>query len=163
MMAFGLTPRPGIFFARPRSLARWLRERLTRAGCWPRSGAPLGLRGEQAAARWLRRRGYKIITTRHRSHYGEIDIIAVDRQTVVFVEVKTRRQAGAGRPAAAVDSQRQTRLTNAAVAFLKAHQLLETPGRFDVIEVIWPKPSRRPTINHLVNAFPAVGRGQMYC
>ena len=122
----------------------------------------LGERGERAAARKLRRLGYRIVTTRHRQRYGEIDIIAVDGQTVVFVEVKTRRSQRHGEGAEAVDTNRQARLTRAALAFLKAHGLLEYASRFDVVEVLWPDDAKQPTIRHIQDAFPAVGRGQMY-
>jgi putative endonuclease len=135
-------------------LRTWFTERLT-----PHS---LGEQGERSATRFLKRLGYKIITTRHRLRYGEVDIIAVDHETVVFVEVKTRRDASLGRPAEAVDAHRQARLTHAALAFLKSNGLLENASRFDVIEVIWPKGQKRPQINHLIDAFPAVGRGQLY-
>lgn len=135
-------------------ISSWLRHRLR-----PRS---LGERGERQAARYLRRLGYEIIATRHRQRYGEVDILAVDGQTVVFVEVKTRRDRDLGRPAEAVDTQRQGRLTRAALAFLKSHGLLEYASRFDVVEVVWPREQRRPDIHHILNAFPAVGQGQFY-
>ncbi len=140
------------------TIRAWLQERIQ-----PRS---LGERGERAAARFLRRLGYHVVTTRRRHRYGEIDIIAVDHttdgRTVVFVEVKTRRSDQLGRPAEAIDATRQARLTRAALAFLKSHGLLEYASRFDVIEVIWPAGARRPTIRHIRDAFPAVGRGQFY-
>lgn len=122
----------------------------------------LGERGELAAARSLRGSGYRIVTTRLRRRFGEVDIIALDGQTVVFVEVKTRRLGLTTQPAEAVDIHRQRRLTRAALAFLKGHGLLEYPSRFDVVEVIWPEGQKHPTIRHIVDAFPAAGRGQMY-
>jgi uncharacterized protein (TIGR00252 family) len=88
------------------TLRAWLQERVT--------PPTLGERGERAAAKLLRRLGYQIITTRRRHRYGEVDVIAVDDQTVVFVEVKTRRSDQHGRPAEAVDATRQARLTRAA-------------------------------------------------
>ena len=136
------------------SIRGWLTQRL--------APLPLGELGERQAARFLKRLGYKIITTRHRQRYGEIDIIAVDGETVVFVEVKTRRNPSLGRPAEAVNAHRQERITRAALAFLKSHGLLEYPSRFDVVEVLWPEDQKRPVTNHLQNAFPAVGLGQLY-
>ena len=132
----------------------WLRQRF-----WPLS---LGERGEKCAARYLRRLGYKILFTRYRLRYGEIDILAVEGQTVVFVEVKTRRSQAKGRPAEAVDATRQARLTRAALAFLKANRLLEYASRFDVIEVVWPEDQKRPTVRHIQEAFPSVGRRQFF-
>jgi putative endonuclease len=122
----------------------------------------LGEQGERQAARFLRRKGYKIVAARRKLRYGEIDIVAVDGQTVVFVEVKTRRAEIGVTPAEAVDPLRRRRLSRAAVAFLKGHSLLDYPARFDIVEVIWPEDSRRPTIRHHQNAFPAEGRGQFF-
>ena len=128
----------------------------------PRIEKTLGERGELAAAKFLKRAGYRIATTRLRQRYGEIDIVAVEGQTVVFVEVKTRRLDLTTQPADAVDRVRQYRMTRAALAFLKYHNLLEYASRFDVIEVVWPADAKEPTIRHIIDAFPAVGRGQMY-
>ncbi len=122
----------------------------------------LGERGEKYAARYLRRLGYKILYTRYRLRYGEIDILAVEGQTVVFVEVKTRRSRAKGQPAEAVDAKRQARLTRAALAFLKANRLLEYASRFDVIEVVWPEGQKHPTVRHIQNAFPPVGHRQLF-
>lgn len=122
----------------------------------------LGERGERHAARFLRRKRYHIVAARQRSRYCELDLIAVDGRTVVFVEVKTRRSVAAGRPALAIDLARRQRMTRAANAFLKSHGLLQYPARFDVVEVVWPLDARRPTISHHENAFPAEGRGQFF-
>jgi putative endonuclease len=93
---------------------------------------------------------------------GELDIVAVDGRTVVFVEVKTRRSADAGHPAEAIDDLKERRMTQAALAYLKTHRLLEHSSRFDVVAVTWPAGSKRPTIEHIIDAFPAVGRGQFF-
>lgn len=121
----------------------------------------LGEQGERAVVRHLRRRGYQIVATRRRLRYGEIDVIAVDGKTIVFVEVKTRRNEVGPRPALAVDDHRRRRMTRAASAFLKSHGLLEYPARFDIVEVIWPK-GARPTVQHHQNAFTAEGHGQFF-
>ena len=135
-------------------LSAWIQQRLR--------PLTLGELGERAAARFLKRLGYQIVLTRHRLRYGEVDIIAVDGQTVVFVEVKTRRTESQGRAADAVDAKRQARMTRAALAFLKSHGLLEYSSRFDVVEVIWPTGQKRPEINHLQSAFNAAGKGQLF-
>ena len=122
----------------------------------------LGQRGEAAAARYLRRRGYKILARGDRFGPGELDLVMLDRRTIVFVEVKTRESADAGHPAEAVDDGKQRRLTRLAVTFLKRHRLLEYPARFDVIAITWPAEKRRPTIEHFKNAFDAVGKWEMY-
>jgi putative endonuclease len=123
---------------------------------------PLGRRGESAAARYLKRHGYRILARGDRLWPGELDLVALDRQTIVFVEVKTRRSQDAGHPAEAVDAAKQRRLTRLAVTFLKRHGLLEHPGRFDVVAVTWPEGRRRPTIEHFKNAFEAVGKWEFY-
>jgi putative endonuclease len=123
---------------------------------------PLGERGEDAAARFLKRRGYHILGRHVDTRHGEIDIIAVDGRTVVFVEVKTRHSADAGHPTEAVDEAKQERLTRGALAYLKAQGLLKYSARFDVIAITWPADVRRPTIEHLIDAFSAVGSGQFF-
>jgi putative endonuclease len=145
----------------PRSLKQ-LAARARTSLRWPLRAKPLGERGEMVAARFLKKLGYRIVTARLRQRYGEIDIIAVDGQTVVFVEVKTRRLDLTTQPAEAVDRVRQQRLTRAALAFLKYHNLLEYASRFDIVEIIWPADAKVPEIRHIVDAFPAVGHGQMY-
>jgi putative endonuclease len=151
--------------ARARRSLRWpLRALLLplRALLLPLRKKALGERGEMVAARFLKKLGYRIVTTRLRQRYGEIDIIAVDGQTVVFVEVKTRRLDLTTQPAEAVDCVRQQRLTRAGLAFLKYHNLLEYASRFDIVEIIWPADAKVPEIRHIVDAFPAAGHGQMY-
>jgi len=122
----------------------------------------LGQRGEEAAARYLKRLGYKIIARGDRSRLGEIDLVAVDGRTIVFVEVKTRQSQDAGHPSEAVDLDKQRRLTRAAVVFLKRHGLLDRPARFDIVAVTWPEGQRRPRIEHFPNAFEAVGRWEYF-
>jgi putative endonuclease len=124
---------------------------------------PLGRRGEDAAARYLRRKGYKIVARGDRGGPGELDLVAVDGRTVVFVEVKTRADAEHGHPAEAVDRAKQRRLTRLAVTFMKRHRLLQEKARFDVVAIIWPAGSRRPaSIEHIRNAFDAVGEGEFF-
>jgi putative endonuclease len=122
----------------------------------------LGQRGEMAALRFLRRRGYKILARGDCVSRGEIDLVALDRRTIVFVEVKTRQSHDAGHPAEAVDEDKQRRLTDLAAGFLKRYGLLDYPARFDVIAITWPAGKRRPAIEHIKNAFEAVGRAEFF-
>jgi putative endonuclease len=115
----------------------------------------LGARGEREAARWLRRQGFRILVRGYRTPRGEIDLIAREGDTLVFIEVKTRR---AGEPTEAVTLEKQQRLSLAALQFLKRHRLLEQRSRFDVVALVWPDMSRSPTIEHIRNAFEATGR-----
>ena len=116
----------------------------------------LGNRGENAACRFLRRQGYKILLRNCRSQWGEIDIIARDGDWIVFVEVKTRSSQAAGHPSEAVTRRKQIQLTKLALVWLKQRRLLDHRARFDVIAILWPEATVEPQIEHYVNAFPAV-------
>ena len=122
----------------------------------------LGQRGEAAAARYLRRRGYKVLARSDRLGPGELDLVMLDHETIVFVEVKTRQSHDAGLPAEAVDESKQRRLTRLAVTFLKRHRLLECPARFDVVAITWPADKWFPEIEHIKNAFDAMGKWELY-
>lgn len=138
-------------------LLTWLR------GLWNwRRARSLGERGEAAAAWYLRWRGYRIVARRQRDRLGELDLIAVQGQTIVFVEVKTRRGTHGDHPAEAVTLEKQRRIVRTALAFLKRHDLLEYPVRFDVIAVTWPTRRWRPRVEHLLGAFESTDQGQMF-
>jgi putative endonuclease len=123
----------------------------------------LGQRGEAAAAKYLRKKGYKIIALGDRlKHRDELDIVAYRGKTIVFVEVKTRVSADVGHPAEAVDAAKQRRLTKLAVTFLKRHRLLDYSARFDVIAITWPEGQKKPTIEHIENAFEAAGNWEFF-
>lgn len=121
-----------------------------------------GDRGERAAAKFLKRAGYRIVGRNYATAWGEIDLIAVDGECLVFVEVKTRKSFVAGNPEEAVDANKQTRLTRMALSYLKRYKLLDHSARFDVIAVVWPDGQSRPEIRHIKNAFEPVGRGQFF-
>ncbi|MCE5303261.1 MAG: YraN family protein [Planctomycetaceae bacterium] len=125
-------------------------------------GTTLGRRGEAAAERFLRRRGLQTLARGTRSFLGELDLVMLDRQTIVFVEVKTRQSVELGHPVEAVGPEKQRRLTRAALGFLKRHRLLECPCRFDVVGVVWPENERSPHIEHFPNAFEAAGSRGAY-
>ncbi len=122
----------------------------------------LGQMGERAAERYLKRLGYIIVARGERDDLGELDLVAVDGRTIVFVEVKTRRGDLAGRPAEAVDEAKQRRITRLALAYLKRHDLLDYSARFDVMAVTWPAGAKQPVIEHLKSAFEAVGPRGMF-
>ena len=121
-----------------------------------------GNKGERLAARFLRRKGFKILARQYATRWGEIDLIALDGETVVFVEVKSRRSQAAGHPVEAITYDKQKKLTRMALAYLKRHGLLENSARFDVVAVLWPDGAKQAEVQHYQNAFPAVGLGQMY-
>ena len=95
----------------------------------------LGLRGENLACDTLLDRGYAIVTRRYSTKHGEIDIVARDGETLVFVEVKTRRDGSFGDPEESVTLQKQQRLVWMATDYLARHNLEETPCRFDVVGI----------------------------
>lgn len=92
-----------------------------------------GRYGEEAACRFLIGRGFEILSRNYRSRYGEIDIIARDGDTVVFVEVKTRRDRSFAEAAQAVGASKQEKLRKTALLWFAEHG--EQAARFDVIEV----------------------------
>jgi putative endonuclease len=116
--------------------------------------ARLGRRGEEAAARWLEGRGMRILARCFRVRGGEIDLVARDGSTLVFIEVKSRSGLSFGRPSEAVDRRKRARLVRAATLYLLAHGGEERPCRFDVVEVL-ADPSGRLSVRHLRDAFGA--------
>ena len=122
----------------------------------------LGNRGEQAAERYLAAQGLRILKRGLRSRRGELDLIALDGKQIVFVEVKTRLDHDAGHPVETVGPEKQRKLTELALAFLKKHKLLGHSARFDIVAITWPENQRDPTIEHYRNAFEASGRFQMF-
>ena len=113
----------------------------------------LGDRGENMAARYLRNLGYKIIVRNFRCNLGEIDIVARDGKTLVFVEVKTRALDEPA-PEDQVNGFKQHQLTKAAKFYLSRYGIPQPPARFDVVAVVWPE-GRDPQIRHTPHAFEA--------
>jgi putative endonuclease len=121
-----------------------------------------GNRSERAAARFVRGLGYRIVAQNYSCPHGELDLVAVDDRTVVFIEVRSTGTDDLAWPAASVDDRKQSRLTRLALHFLQEHGLLNHSARFDVLALSWPAEQREPRIEHYRDAFPAVGRFQMY-
>jgi len=109
----------------------------------------IGAQGEADAKAFLLRKGAKILETNYRRPTGEIDIIARQGRTLLFVEVKRRSSLRYGRPAEAVDRQKQAHMLRTAQLYLQEKGVVDTPVRFDVIEVL---PGQ---IRHIENAFDA--------
>ena len=106
----------------------------------------LGFRGEERAARYLKRRGYKIIERNFRCPFGEVDIIAEKGDVVAFIEVKTRSNDNFGAPNEAVNGGRMRRYKNSARYYF-TDRSMDCVVRFDIIEVT------KEGINHIENAF----------
>lgn len=131
---------------------------------WARPAASdrLGNRGENLAAEHLQRQGFQILERQLRGHFGELDLVALDADTVVFVEVKTRATMAAGDPTEAITRAKQKKITQSAVAYLKRRGWLERRSRIDVVSILWQGRDGQPEIRHYRSAFDATGIGQMY-
>lgn len=111
---------------------------------------PLGPEGEDAASEYLRKKGYKIIARNLRLKGGELDIVAQDGRTLVFVEVKTRRSEAFGGPAEAVDPRKREKMRSLALRYVSS--LKEEPAaRFDVVSITYEGGNR--LIEHITDAF----------
>ena len=119
----------------------------------PKKRDALGDRGENVAARYLQKQGYRIIERNVRSEGGEIDIVARDGKVLVFVEVKTRAYDDPA-PEDAVNLDKQRRLTRAAKSYLTRYGTPQPAARFDVVAVLWPT-NQDPIIRHTPDAFEA--------
>lgn len=106
-----------------------------------------GKLGEDIAANYLKKNGYVIIERNYVNDYGEIDIIAAKNGYLIFVEVKMRSDERFGRPAEAVDSHKQRKISQVASAFIHSKRLFDKPVRFDVLEICGEE------INYIENAF----------
>jgi len=112
----------------------------------------LGKLGENLACAALTERGYAIIARRHRTRLGEIDIIARDGDTLVFVEVKSRAGDEFGGGAAAVTAWKQRKVAQMAMDYLVRHRLEDQPCRFDVVTVDVVN-GQEPRVEIYMNAF----------
>ena len=111
----------------------------------------LGDFGEKTALQYLKKKHYRILETNYRVHrVGEIDIVAMDKETLVFVEVKYRKSDAFGRPEEYVDRRKRERLIRAANAYLAAHPA-SGGVRFDVVAVTGS--ISEPTVKLIPNAF----------
>ncbi|UCD82930.1 MAG: YraN family protein [Desulfobacterales bacterium] len=111
----------------------------------------LGEKGESLAAWYLRKNGYKIIEQNYRSHLGEIDIIAKEKKTIVFVEVKSRKSIRYGSPKWAVTPRKQRKISMVALHYLKSTRQTDLKARFDVVAITVNRDE--PRIEVVKNAF----------
>jgi putative endonuclease len=96
----------------------------------------LGKKGEEVALRFLKKKGYRIIETNYVCKLGEMDLIAKEKETLVFVEVKTRTSTMFGPPQLAVTQFKQRQLSKVALNFLKEKKLEDVKARFDVVAIL---------------------------
>jgi putative endonuclease len=110
----------------------------------------LGREGEDLAARFLMKQGYRILERNYRTRSGEIDLVALHDGIVVFVEVKTRTSDAFGAPELAVTPRKQQRMVKAALAYIKYRKLHQVPCRFDVVAITT---TAEQEVEHIQNAF----------
>ncbi len=120
------------------------------------AGKDTGPRGEEIAVAYLQQKGYSIVERNYRLRFGEIDIIARDGETIVFVEVKTRKSIRFGSPFDAVDLRKQKKMSRVALAYLSSCRLLDSPARFDVVAVLLRRGSQ-PEVEIVQDAFELCG------
>jgi putative endonuclease len=120
-----------------------------------RSRVALGKIGEDLACRELTCRGYEILARRYRRRGGELDIVARDGATIVFVEVKARESLEYGGGGDAVTALKRRRMAATAIDYMARHRLVECPCRFDVVAIDFR--GGEPAIEVYQNAFDATG------
>ncbi len=111
----------------------------------------VGKSGEERAVNFLRQKGFSIIKTNYRTSFGEIDVIARDGDTIVFIEVKSRRSLSFGAPEQAVDSIKKNRIKKIANQFISHYQLFDRDCRFDIVALYYE--GQAVQIKHIPNAF----------
>jgi len=107
--------------------------------------------GEGLAARHLKKTGYRLLCRNYRTRFGEIDIIAKDADTIVFVEVKSRRSDKFGHPRYAVTREKQARISKTALNYLKENNQMDCKARFDVVTV--NSADKKTDVEIIKNAF----------
>jgi len=111
----------------------------------------LGKKGEEIALSYLKSKKYKVIEKNLRSRFGEIDIIANDHGTLVFIEVKTRTSEAFGTPIQGINEKKQNRLRQLAIRYIAEKVLIEPEVRFDVLGIL--QINNETKIEHISNAF----------
>ena len=117
----------------------------------PNKKQQFGEKGESLAARHLKRQGYRIIEQNYRTNLGEIDIIAREKDSIVFVEVKSRKTGRFGNPKWAVTPKKQRKISMVALQYLKATRQHDAKARFDVVSI--SRVQGAPRIELVKNAF----------
>ncbi len=103
----------------------------------------LGKEGEQLALKEVKRLGYTCIQRNYRCPLGEVDLVAKDGDTLVFIEIKTRKGKDLAYAKEAVDGRKKRQLSKVALAYMKAHECCDVKSRFDVVAVHWSEGGAR--------------------
>jgi putative endonuclease len=125
-----------------------------------------GRRGERAAARYLRTLGYRLLAANVSDRQGELDLLALDGETLVIVEVRSTSSDDPDvieQTAASVNLRKQRKITGATTRFLSRRGLLgKIAVRYDVLVLSWPERAREPAVRHIPAAFQSPGRFQFF-
>lgn len=116
----------------------------------------LGRRGEELAAKYLQKSGYKILELNYRGRLGEIDLVAEDGDCLIFVEVKTRSSLAFGHPFESINSRKQRQMIRVAREYLAEHGAEERVCRFDAVSVLHSG-EQAPQLELIKNAFELDG------
>lgn len=111
-----------------------------------------GQKNEELAVQILTKAGYQILEQNYRTKMGEIDIIAREKDTIIFVEVKARRSERYGHPKYALTISKQKKISRTALTWLKKNYPGQIRARFDVVTILWQHP-KQPEIEIIKNAF----------
>jgi putative endonuclease len=119
----------------------------------PDNRKKLGSKGEKLAAKFLKRKGYRIVHRNYRCRLGEIDIIAKQDDTIIFVEVRTKQTDEFGAPQYSITAAKKGHISKVALWYIKENKLINQSCRFDVVAITFSENSRKPDIEHIENAF----------
>ncbi len=112
-----------------------------------------GNRSEKAGARFLKKSGYRILAYNHLNALGELDLIALDKNTLVIVEVRSTATRDFDKLARSIDQKKQRNVVRAAYLYIHQHHLQNIPIRFDILLISWPSAQNYPEIRHFTHAF----------
>lgn len=125
-----------------------------------------GRRSERAAAKFIRKLGYRILAANVSDQQGELDLLALDGETLVVVEVRSTSSDhpdALNETAKSVNYRKQKKITEATARFLSSRGLLgKIAVRYDVLVLAWPERAREPTFRHIPHAFESTGRFQFF-
>ena len=118
-----------------------------------RARVELGKKGEKLAVDFLRKKGYRIVATNFRSPLGEVDLVAQEGDTTIFVEVKTRKSVECGMPQESITPAKQSQILKTALMYLKKNSLGNGNYRFDVVSIIIGPGGKLKSLELIKNAF----------
>lgn len=118
----------------------------------PEDGRSLGNRGEEIARRYLEQKGFRLVARNVRTRFGELDLVCRHGETLVFIEVKTRRAGVRVGPLDAVSQSKAGRLVRLAEAYVAEHWKREIPWRIDVVAVEFDRGGQFASVTHIPNA-----------